>query len=155
FEKHYGQNGSATLVWQAPTAVMNPSVPQSIIDSAYEDDAIAAAAEYGGEFRSDVQVLFNRDAIKAVTVNGRLELRPAYSLNYSAFCDPSGGSADSMTFAIGHMEGETAVLDAVRECRPPFSPENVVDEFCTLLKSYRITTVTGDRYAGEWPREQF
>lgn len=24
-----------------------------------------------------------------------------------------------------------------------------------LLKSYRIRTVVGDRYAGEWPREQF
>ena len=24
-----------------------------------------------------------------------------------------------------------------------------------LLKRYRIVKVTGDRYAGEWPREQF
>ena len=24
-----------------------------------------------------------------------------------------------------------------------------------MLKSYRVGTVTGDRYAGEWPREQF
>ena len=39
--------------------------------------------------------------------------------------------------------------------RPPFSPEQVVGEFATLLKSYRINAVTGDRYGGEWPREQF
>jgi hypothetical protein len=39
--------------------------------------------------------------------------------------------------------------------KPPFSPEDVVDEFATLLKRYRIVKVTGDRYAGEWPREQF
>jgi len=32
---------------------------------------------------------------------------------------------------------------------------SVVHEFSELLKSYRIGTVRGDRYAGEWPREQF
>ena len=47
------------------------------------------------------------------------------------------------------------MLDALRERRPPFSPEDVVAEFAALLKSYRIDTVTGDRYAGEWPRERF
>jgi hypothetical protein len=47
------------------------------------------------------------------------------------------------------------VLDAVREVRPPFSPENVTSDFARLLKSYRIARVTGDHYAGEWPREQF
>jgi len=39
--------------------------------------------------------------------------------------------------------------------RPPFSPESCVAEFCALLKDYRCSEVTGDRYAGEWPREQF
>src|SRR3954470_22045424 len=46
------------------------------------------------------------------------------------------------------------VLDAIRERRPPFSPEAVVADFAGLLKSYRITTIAGDRYAGEWPRER-
>jgi hypothetical protein len=31
----------------------------------------------------------------------------------------------------------------------------VVEDFCTTLASYRIGLVHGDRYAGEWPREQF
>src|SRR5205823_2793958 len=35
------------------------------------------------------------------------------------------------------------------------SPETAVEEFAELLKSYRVHRVTGDRYAGEWPREQF
>jgi hypothetical protein len=48
-----------------------------------------------------------------------------------------------------------AVLDAVYERRPPFSPEAVVSEFVELLKTYRATEVVGDRYGGEWPREQF
>ena len=28
-------------------------------------------------------------------------------------------------------------------------------DFAALLKSYGLSSVTGDRYAGEWPREQF
>ena len=34
--------------------------------------------------------------------------------------DPSGGSSDSMTLAIAHRENGSAVLDAIREVRPPF-----------------------------------
>ena len=31
----------------------------------------------------------------------------------------------------------------------------MVEEFATLIKQYRLNRVFGDRYAGEWPREQF
>jgi hypothetical protein len=61
-----------------------------------------------------------------------------------------------MTLAIGHCESNgLAVLDAVREVRPPFSPDQVCEEFSTLLKSYNISRVTSDYYGGEWPRERF
>jgi hypothetical protein len=60
-----------------------------------------------------------------------------------------------MTIAIAHREKDgTAVLDAIRERRPKYSPEDVTAEFATLAKSYRCTSVTGDRFAGEWPRER-
>jgi hypothetical protein len=134
---------------------MNPSVPQSFIDEAYEDDPANAAAEYGGLFRSDIESLISREAVEACVVHDRFELPPMANFHYAAFCDPSGGSADSMTLAIVHREGEKVVLDAIREARPPFSPEEVVAEFSTLLKSYRLKTVTGDRYAGLWPTERF
>jgi hypothetical protein len=155
YEKHYARNDSSTLVWQADTRTMNPSVPEDFIAAAYEDDPASAGAEYGAQFRTDVEMLFSREAIRAVTIGNRFELPPVSGVSYSAFCDPSGGSADSMTLAISHMEGDTAVLDAVREVQPPFSPENVVEDFCVLLRSYGIDTLSGDRYGGMWPREQF
>ena len=31
-----------------------------------------------------------------------------------------------MTLAIAHKEGETEILDVIRERKPPFSPENRV-----------------------------
>ena len=60
-----------------------------------------------------------------------------------------------MTLAIAHKRDDVAVLDLVREVVPPFSPEQVVDEFAETLKSYRVHQVTGDAYSGEWVREQF
>ena len=53
------------------------------------------------------------------------------------------------------MTDGVAVLDCVREVRAPFQPEAVVEDFCTTLAAYGVAKVTGDRYAGEWPREQF
>jgi hypothetical protein len=47
------------------------------------------------------------------------------------------------------------VLDCVRERSPPFSPADVVDEFASILKTYRCAVVHGDKYGGEFPRELF
>jgi len=84
-----------------------------------------------------------------------LERQPQSSWRYSGFVDPSGGSSDSFTLGIAHKENGIAVLDLVREVKPPFSPETVVKEFADNLRRYRVTKVVGDRYAAEWPREQF
>jgi hypothetical protein len=61
----------------------------------------------------------------------------------------------SLCIAIGHKEDDAVIIDAVRERKPPFAPAAVVEEFSELLKAYRIDKVTGDRFAGEWPRERF
>ena len=153
--KHYGQDGDPVLVWQAPTVAMNPAVDPQVIADAYAADEAAAVAEYGAEFRRDIESFVSREAIDAVVIRGRRELPPAAGISYRAFVDPSGGSQDSMTLAIAHSGLSGAMLDCVREVRPPFKPSEVVAEFAATLKAYRISIVTGDRYAGEWPREQF
>jgi hypothetical protein len=125
------------------------------IATAYEDDPAAAAAEYGAEFRRDVESFVAREAVEACVIPGRRELLPVAGLWPTAFVDPSGGSQDSMTLAIAHQENGRAVLDAARERRPHFSPDDVVREFAATLKAYRCAMVIGDRYGGEWPRERF
>ncbi len=155
YRNHYGKDGDPVLVWQADTASMNPSVDPQIIEDAYRDDEAVAASEYGGEFRRDIETFISREAIEAVVVPGRYELPPVSEIRYRAFVDPSGGTSDSMTLAIGHGEDGRIVLDALRESKPPFSPEQVVREYSSLLDRYRIHALTGDRYGGDWPREQF
>jgi hypothetical protein len=155
YRRHFGQP-SPVLVWKADTRTMNPTVPQAVIDEATETDPANAAAEYGGEFRGDIESFVSREAIDAAVVPGRFELAPLMGVAYVAFVDPSGGSSDAMTLAIAHGDKDgRAILDAVRERRPPFSPDAVVAEFAMPLKSYNVVSVQGDRYAGEWPRERF
>ena len=122
---------------------------------AYQRDPAAAAAEYGGEFRTDVESFVSREAVDVATVQGRLELPPIAGVRYFGFVDPSGGAQDSMTAAIAHAEGDVVVLDAVREVKPPFSPESVVTDFTALLARYHINDVTGDRWGGEFVQELF
>lgn len=153
-QRYFGKPGPV-LVWQAPTRTMNSSVPQRVIDEATERDPASAAAEFGAQFRSDIEAFVSREAVLACVAPGVRERPKVIRTKYSAFVDPSGGSADSFTLAIGHRDGDVAVLDALREVRPKFSPEQVVEDFSVLLKSYGIARVVGDRYAGEWPREQF
>jgi hypothetical protein len=155
YRDHYGQDGDPVLVWKAATASMNPHISSAFLAEEYAADEARAAAEYGAEFRRDIESFVPREAIDAVIIPERRELPPMDSMEYVAFVDPSGGSADSMTLAVAHWEDGRAVLDALRECRPPFSPEDVVAEFAGLLRNYCVTTVTGDRYAGAWPRERF
>jgi hypothetical protein len=161
YRRHFGKENPRVLVWQAPTWAMNLALSEDHeeIRAAYEEDEVAAAAEYGAEFRRDVESFVSREAVDAVTVPGRLELAPVPDRPYVAFVDPSGGSSDSMTLAIAHAEerdgASIGVLDCVRERKPPFSPDDVVQEFAATLKDYSATTVVGDRYAGEWPRERF
>jgi hypothetical protein len=154
-KENWGRDGARVLVWRGTTAEMNPQIDPGIIAQAYEDDPASAAAEYGAEFRTDVSAFVAREVVDACTPPDRFEFAPIEHVPYVAFVDPSGGSADSMTLAIAHPEGPMAMLDALREAKPPFSPEGVVEEFAAVLKSYGVGRVQGDRYAGEWPREQF
>ncbi len=156
YKRHHGVDDSRTLVWQAATRVMNPTIPQAEIDAEYEADPARAAAEYGALFRSDIESFIAREVVEAAVAPGRHELPPISGPRYVGFTDPSGGSSDAMTLAIAHADRDgRAILDAVRVSRPPFSPESVTEDFAAVLKTYGVHKVTGDRYAGEWPRERF
>jgi hypothetical protein len=93
-----------------------------------------------------------REAVLACVSPVVFERPKQHYKTYFAFCDPSGGSADSMTLAIGHCDG-IIIIDALRETRPPFNPTTVVEEFAALCRSYGISKIIGDRYAGQWPVE--
>jgi hypothetical protein len=95
----------------------------------------AQEQEFFAEFRSDITEFISRELLEAVMAHGVRELPPSSGLAYRGFTNPSGGSADSFTLAIGHIEPDgRAILDALRERKPPFSPDAVVEEYAALLE---------------------
>lgn len=152
YQAHYGRE-SRILVAQAPSRTMNPKLPARVVDDAMKDDAPRACAEYLAQFRSDISSLLDPGLIEDATRPKPLELPHARGLEYAAFVDPSGGGADEFTLAIGHREGDAVVTDLVRGMNG--SPASIAGEYAQIVKAYGIRQVTGDRYAGRWPRDEF
>jgi hypothetical protein len=153
-EKNFDKD-TDELCWVADTRSMNPTISQKIIDRAYAKDPASASAEYGAQFRSDLANFLTPEAIALCTDGGVAERAPREGVHYFGFVDPSGGAHDSMTLGISHSDNGDAVLDFLCERRPPFSPDDVVAEFCRHLKRYRMHSINGDNYGGDWPKERF
>ena len=152
YRRHYGRPGNI-LIAQADTRTMNPIIPERVIDEAMKRDPEAARAEYMAEFRSDLETFLVREVVDAAVRSGPMELPFNKRYRYSAFVDPAGGGADEYTLAIGHKENDDTVADVLRARRG--IPAEITAEYASLLKSYRIRKVTGDKYAGSWPADEF
>lgn len=154
YRRHFGQN-SDVLVAQAPSRTMNPELPQSVVDREFERDPESAKAEYQAQFRSDLESFLSRETVADLTRSEPLTIPHDWSRRYIAFVDPAGGGNDEFTLAIGHEDRQTKtmIVDAVYGQRG--TPATIVADYAKTLKQYRISRVTGDRYAGSWPADEF
>jgi hypothetical protein len=156
YRDHYGRDDSNVLIWQASTSTMNPQVDTREIEQAYRDDPVSAAAEFGAEFRSDLQSFVDRETLEACVAPGCRERAPVQGTHYYAFLDCAGGSGtDSMALCVGHRRDDTVVVDCLREINPPFSPSSAVAEFAETLKAYSVYKIISDKWGGDWPIESF
>src|SRR5262249_8005871 len=126
YKRFYGQDDPCALVWQAPSAQMNPLLDAEMIATAREEDGEAAASEWDATFRSDLESYVSTELVEAVTDPGITE-RPPTGVSYCGFLDAASGTGrDSMVGAVAHAEADPhggaplVVLDAVLELRPPF-----------------------------------
>ncbi|MCF6225770.1 MAG: hypothetical protein L3J22_05625 [Xanthomonadales bacterium] len=152
YQRYYGKPGNI-LVAQAPSRIMNPTLSQRAIDEALERDQAVASAEYLAQFRSDLETFIQQEVIERAVRPQPLELAYDHSHKYYAFTDPTGGGADEFTLAIGHIEDKLTVVDLLRARRG--TPADIVAEYAETLKAYGLQVVTGDKYAGSWPGDEF
>jgi len=150
----YGRDDPNCLVVRGTTLQFNPTFDADLIKRDLARDPERYGAEYLSEWRTDISSLLDRDAIEALVDIRCRERQPLSGRGqYLAFADASGGSIDSFCLGIAHREGDRAVLDVLRERRPPFSPEATVAEFAKVLETFGIRKIVSDRYAGEFHRE--
>ncbi len=158
YKQDYGATGATDiLVGYGTSRDMNPSLPQADIDREITRDPIRNRAEYLSEWRDDVSGFIAREIVEAC-VGDYYELPRVAGISYSCFLDAATGieGGDSYTLAISHRDGNMVIIDAVRECKPPFSPAAVIQDVAIpFCKTYGVTMVTGDNYAGQFAQEPF
>jgi len=154
--RHFGREDSSTLVWQASAPEMNPTLPADYLHRMEQDDPEAYRSEVLGEFRQGVSTLFDPEALDACVQVGVRERAPDHKYTYGSFTDVASGSGkDAFALAVAHTDGERVVLDCCRIWKPPFNPSAIIAEAATLLRSYRLSETTGDRYAPGFVNEGF
>ncbi|MDW7759452.1 MAG: hypothetical protein SCM96_02310 [Acidobacteriota bacterium] len=150
--KHHGKD-SDVLTWVSDSLTMNPTLDRAMIERELEADPSAARAEWLSVFRDDVESFLGLDLLESAVVPGRIaDLQLEKGAQARGFIDPSGGRQDSYTAAVASRNPVTGriVVNAVREKRPPFSPEAVTADFAEFFRGYRVSTVTCDHWGGEW-----
>jgi hypothetical protein len=158
FKRCYGNDEADVLVWNAPSLLMNPTLPKAVVERAVADDPVAANVEYctaPGLFREDVEGFVTRQEVENLVVSGRGELPPRAGLGYAAFVDMSGGKSDDAALGIAHKEGNRIILDCLERFRAPHNPHHVVASMCETLARYGIDRVIGDAYSAEWVKTTF
>jgi hypothetical protein len=152
YKRHFGPTGDARcIVAKGSTKELNPSIRTSVIDRAYEQDAEAAASEYGAEFREPAASYLTRELIERAIDKGITSRVRLPGIQYVAFCDCSSGAGrDSMAMCIGHLSSDrdrpVVVIDFIAEQKPPFDPVECITFLCGHLKAWNINTVYGDQY---------
>lgn len=95
---------------------------------------------------------FQVEPVMDAVARGVAVRAPEPGIDYVAFVDMSGGSHDDAVLAVAHADADgRAVLDCVINQGPPpaFDPRRAVERFALALAQYGVTTVVGDRYAGQ------
>jgi hypothetical protein len=152
YRRYFGKP-SDVLVAQAASRVMNPTLSEKAVARAMERDPEAAKAEYMAEFRTDLSNFISRDTIMDLARTQPNTVPYDRKRSYRAFVDPAGGGQDEFCLAIGHDHGTQIIVDMLVARRG--TPAQIVAEYAAVLKEYGIRTITGDRYAGSWPGDEF
>jgi hypothetical protein len=157
WKQHFGKNDPDVLVIQSPSRTLNPTLPAEVVEQALADDPVAAAAEWLAEWRDDISGFVTMEVLDACTDRNVSVRPPQPGCRYVGFVDASSGSGkDSFAVAVAHGEKDgKVILDLAHERRPPFNPSSAIEEAAILLKSYRITSVQGDKYAANFVIEGF
>jgi hypothetical protein len=153
----FGKSDPDTLVIQGATRQFNPLIPQRIVDRAMEQDEEVARAEYLGCWRTDLVSYVDRAVCDAQTMHGVTVIPRISGVEFRAFVDCAGGSGggDSYCLGIGFLKDGIGILARIEEWKPPFSPQQVTEQVCEILREYGINSVTGDRWSSGFSVDAF
>jgi len=151
----------STLVWHAPTSLMNPTVPASFLEKEQRRDPENYRREYEAEFTEAVSSFLPAEMIEQCIVEGRAELPPAPGThNYVAAVD-AAFKGDAFTICIAHNDHDRnmAVLDYLGgwqgSKQVPLKLGEIMPQIEAICGRYQISLVTGDQFGAEPLKDAF
>ena len=158
YRQYWGKRNSEVLVLQGDIFTFRPDYSAKKLEAARRRDPVAFEQEWLARFRTDLSAMYDPAMIdRALNPDRPMELPfRATKGSRAAFVDVAGGGGrDSYAIAIGRIENDRVIVEVVRSRAPKFNPEEVTKEYCELLKTYKIDTVTGDKFSGDWASNAF
>nr|BDD44417.1 hypothetical protein 2 [Pseudomonadaceae bacterium]BDD44423.1 hypothetical protein 7 [Pseudomonadaceae bacterium] len=153
---------TGTLVWHAPTRLMNPTVPQRFLDREKDRDPENYRREYQAEFTDAVSSFLSAEAIQACVVPGRTELEPDRKKHHYIAAIDAAFRGDRFTACIAHYDNDRdrVVVDALRgwqgsRSSPVRLTQEVIPELKALDKRYGFRVVHADQFGAEPLKELF
>lgn len=163
FTRYFAQDSPDVLVWRAPSLLMNPTLRPERLAREQRLDPERFRREYEAEFCEDLDAFLPPAWVDAAVIPGRHELPPREGVTYVAAVDPSGGGADTFTLAIAHTELDGEQRRVIQDVMKGWGRTRtqgvdlkaVVAEISETVRRYGLSSVRGDRYAGQWVRQAF
>lgn len=156
-KKSFGNPEAATLYWEAPSILMNPTLDKKIIEEAYKEDNAAARSEFGNCWRDDISLWLSEETILSAVIKGRVGLMGRRGISYSFFADISGGRAEDSCLAIGHKDdgSKKAILDMLYVYKAPNSPVECIADMCRKIKRFSGQKIVADNYSANFVSDAF
>jgi len=88
----HGNDEAEDICWLAPSRVMNPALPEKVVEKAKQKDPQRANAEFESIWREDISDFVPRDVVDAATDRGVKERPPMPGIEYFGFADPAGST---------------------------------------------------------------
>jgi hypothetical protein len=154
YDEWKNRHRSRTMVVTAPTAMLNPAIPQSFLDGELLEDSEAFERDYGAKFQAvgGGLVFLSPQIVESNIDVGRDSLPVQPSTEYRVAID-AAFKRDRFAMGIAHLEERSVVVDRIRYWTPPrekgqdLDPDVVVDEIVSEIRPYGVDKLYGDQFA--------
>jgi hypothetical protein len=147
------------LVWQIPSAEMNPTIQERSLERARKRDKSKFRREFLAEFTDDVAGWIVPDVLEACIVRNRTELPHIENDNYIVAVDPAFKHNDFALAVLHKTPDGPVVVDRVehwaRTKQAPLGYEWVCEQIAWIANEYGIREVTGDQYCAAVIKQYF
>lgn len=153
-----GPAAANILAVQAPTWEVNPTVPASEFEKHYLKNPAVFFTEYGGEFTDRTRGWIEKSEDLLACVDPKLKKATSAIARKSHYMGIDLGLVgDGTAIAIGHLEGDKIVLDAVEQIKAGEGKykdkerldfDEVADWILSYSKKFYISEAIFDQWAG-------